>query len=320
MKASKLYTSLLLAILFTSTSLAQYTSEHYGLKGNVKEVSTTVYRKDKTYDEDSISKKKWPIPPTTNRLYFDTIGRLTYQLENNFYHTFYRYKSNTALPVTISSNNKVISIKYDHLNQKISETESRKYPDTINFHDVMISEVKKTNITYDSNTNTEYQTVIALPEGRKIKEIVSIYDQDGCKIKECLYTYDTIFSENKTLCSSISFIYDTESNLLQYIQYTYDDEGVNTRTIGNYNKHGKLKNEISYTSDEFPFRTTKIEYDKHNNITKKTITFAEYDETFKTSYSYKYKYDKYGNWISMEFFCNEKLYSSTERRISYYNE
>lgn len=312
MKTTKLYASLLLAVLFTGHSMAQYTTEYYGLKGKVKKVSTNVYVTNHTTNR--------PVIPIGSQLHFDSIGRLTYQLENSYNHIFYRYKSNTALPVTISSNNKVISIEYNDLNQKISETESIKYPDTVNFHDVMISEVKKVNVTYDTSINTEYQTVTVLPEGRKTKEIMSIYDQDGCKIKECSYTYDTIFNEEKTITASTSYIYDVESNLMQYIQYTYNEEGVDTRTIGNYDKHGKLKNETSYTADDFPFRTTKIEYDKHGNIKKKTITFAEYDEMFQTSYSYKYKYDKHGNWTAMTFIYDGQVYSTTKRIISYYTE
>ena len=295
MKTTKLYAPLLLAVLFTAPSMAQYTAEYYRLKGKVKKVSTQVYT---NYDE---------LPIHNNTIEFDTMGRLTSQLENAN-HMAYHYSSTASLPDTIStSNNKTIAIEYNHLNQKIAETE---YIDN--------TAIKKVEITYDTSTNTQYQTIIALPEGRKTKEIISIYDQDGCKIKECTYTFDTLFNEDKTLQKSISYIYDMESNLLQYIQYTYNDEGVDTRTVGNYNKHGKLKNETSYTADDFPFRTTKIDYDKRGNITKKTITFAEYDEVIKTSYSYKYQYDKQGNWTFMTFMYNGKEYTTTLRQISYY--
>lgn len=295
MKTTKLYAPLLLAVLFTAPSMAQYTDEYYGLKGKVKKVSTQVYTNS---DE---------LPIHNNTIEFDTMGRLTSQLENAN-HIAYHYNSTASLPDTIStSNNKTIAIEYNHLNQKIAETE---YIDN--------TAIKKVETTYDTSTNTQYQTIITLPEGRKTKEIISIYDQDGCKIKECTYTFDTLFNEDKTLQKSISYIYDMESNLLQYIQYTYNDEGVDTRTVGNYNKHGKLKNETSYTADDFPFRTTKIDYDKRGNITKKTITFAEYDEVIKTSYSYKYQYDKQGNWTFMTFMYNGKEYTTTERKISYY--
>lgn len=294
MKATKIYTALLLTALFAVPSKAQYSTEYYGLKGHVKEVVTNVYSTDIA------------LLLHSNTIQFDTIGRLTYQMDNAN-HIAYHYNSTTSLPETISNNNKTIVIKYNHLNQKVAETE---YIDDI--------AVKKVEITYDTSTNTQYQTIIALPEDRKTKEIISIYDQDGCKIKECTYNYDTLFNEEKTLNTSTSYIYDVESNLLQYIQYTYNDEGVDTRTVGNYNKHGKLKDEISYTADDFPFRTTKIDYDKHGNIKKKSITFAEYDEVIKTSYTYKYKYDKQGNWTSMTFIYDGQVYTTTQRHISYY--
>ena len=294
MKATKIYTTLLLTALFAVPSMAQYSTEYYGLKGKVKEVVTNVHSTDMT-----------PLL-NRNRIHFDTIGRLTCQMDNAN-HIAYHYNSTASLPDTISSNNKTIVIEYNHLNQKIAETE---YIDN--------TAAMKVEITYDTSTNTQYQTIIALPESRKTKEIINIYDQDGCKIKECIYTYDTIFNEDKTLNTSTSYIYDVESNLLQYIQYTYNDEGVDTRTVGNYNKHGKLKNETSYTADDFPFRTTKINYDKHGNIKKKTITFAEYDEVIKTSYTYKYKYDKQGNWTSMTFIYDSQVYITTQRHISYY--
>ena len=294
MKATKIYTTLLLTALFAVPSMAQYSTEYYGLKGKVKEVVTNVHSTDMT-----------PLL-NRNRIHFDTIGRLTCQMDNAN-HIAYHYNSTASLPDTISSNNKTIVIEYNHLNQKIAETE---YIDN--------TAAMKVEITYDTSTNTQYQTIIALPESRKTKEIISIYDQDGCKIKECTYTYDTIFNEDKILNTSTSYIYDVESNLLQYIQYTYNDEGVDTRTVGNYNKHGKLKNETSYTADDFPFRTTKINYDKHGNIKKKTITFAEYDEVIKTSYTYKYKYDKQGNWTSMTFIYDSQVYTTTQRHISYY--
>lgn len=294
MKATKIYTTLLLTALFAVPSMAQYSTEYYGLKGKVKEVVTNVHSTDMT-----------PLL-NRNRIHFDTIGRLTCQMDNAN-HIAYHYNSTASLPDTISSNNKTIVIEYNHLNQKIAETE---YIDN--------TAAMKVEITYDTSTNTQYQTIIALPESRKTKEIISIYDQDGCKIKECTYTYDTIFNEDKILNTSTSYIYDVESNLLQYIQYTYNDEGVDTRTVGNYNKHGKLKDETSYTADDFPFRTTKIDYDKHGNIKKKTITFAEYDEVIKTSYTYKYKYDKQGNWTSMTFIYDSQVYTTTQRHISYY--
>ena len=294
MKATKIYTALLLTALFAVPSMAQYSTEYYGLKGKVKEVVTNVHSTDMTQLLNR------------NRIHFDTIGRLTCQMDNAN-HIAYHYNSTASLPDTISSNNKTIVIEYNHLNQKIAETE---YIDN--------TAAMKVEITYDTSTNTQYQTIIALPESRKTKEIISIYDQDGCKIKECTYTYDTIFNEDKILNTSTSYIYDVESNLLQYIQYTYNDEGVDTRTVGNYNKHGKLKNETSYTADDFPFRTTKIDYDKHGNIKKNTITFAEYDEVIKTSYTYKYKYDKQGNWTSMTFIYDSQVYTTTQRHISYY--
>ena len=294
MKPSKIFILSLLAASFILPVKAQYTTDYYGLKGKVKKVATQVYTNS---DE---------LPTHTNVIQFDTIGRLTYQMDNAN-HIAYQYNSDASLPKTISSDNKTINIEYNHLNQKIAETE---YIDN--------RATMKVEITYDTTINTQYQTIIALPEGRRTKQIISIYDQDGCKIKECTYTFDTLFNEDKTLQKSISYIYDMESNLLQYIQYTYNDEGVDTRTVGNYNKHGKLKNETSYTADDFPFRTTKIDYDKRGNITKKTITFAEYDEVIKTSYSYKYQYDKQGNWTFMTFMYNGKEYTTTERKISYY--
>ena len=294
MKPSKIFILSLLAASFILPVKAQYTTDYYGLKGKVKKVATQVYTNS---DE---------LPTHTNVIQFDTIGRLTYQMDNAN-HIAYQYNSDASLPKTISSDNKTINIEYNHLNQKIAETE---YIDN--------RATMKVEITYDTTINTQYQTIIALPEGRRTKQIISIYDQDGCKIKECTYTFDTLFNEDKTLEKSVSYIYDMESNLLQYIQYTYNDEGVDTRTVGNYNKHGKLKNETSYTADDFPFRTTKIDYDKRGNITKKTITFAEYDEVIKTSYSYKYQYDKQGNWTFMTFIYNDKEYTTTLRQISYY--
>ena len=106
MKAIKIYTTIVLTALFISPSMAQYTTEYYGLKGKVKEVSTNVYVTNHTTNR--------PVIPIGSQLHFDSIGRLTYQLENNFHHTFYRYKSNTTLPTTISTSNKVISIEYNH--------------------------------------------------------------------------------------------------------------------------------------------------------------------------------------------------------------
>lgn len=296
MKPSKIFILSLLAASFILPVKAQYTTDYYGLKGKVKKVATQVYTNS---DE---------LPTHTNVIQFDTIGRLTYQMDNAN-HIAYQYNSDASLPKTISSDNKTINIEYNHLNQKIAETE---YIDN--------RATMKVEITYDTTINTQYQTIIALPEGRRTKQIISIYDQDGCKIKECTYTFDTLFNEDKTLEKSVSYIYDMESNLLQYIQYTYNDEGVDTRTVGNYNKHGKLKDETSYTADDFPFRTTKIDYDKHKNIKKKTITFAEYDEVITTSHTYKYVYDKQGNWTFMTFIYNDKEYTTTLRQISYYNE
>ena len=92
MKTTKLYAPLLLAVLFTAPSMAQYTAEYYGLKGKVKKVSTQVYTNS---DE---------LPIHNNTIEFDTMGRLTSQLENAN-HMAYHYNSTASLPDTISTSN-----------------------------------------------------------------------------------------------------------------------------------------------------------------------------------------------------------------------
>lgn len=298
MKDTKLYTSLLLSLLFIGHSMGQYTPEYYELKGKVRDVVTTIYLTNPII-----------IPHPSTKLRFDTEGRLIFQ-QNNDDSSTYHYIPNTALPDTICKNNHITTIiEYDSLRRKIGETEY-----------IHGTAVKSTVIHFDTTTNTEYETHYTTNVGLT-SQTMSIYDQDGCKIKECKYTISNPEC-GKQIVSSIEYIYDVESNPLQYIRYTYNVEGVNIRSIANYNKQGKIKEEKSYSSDDLLFRFTKNEYDKHGNIKKRTITFfSEYDNSkIVRTYDFKYKYDAQGNWTEQSYIIDDRIISTTLRQISYYNE
>lgn len=296
MKPSKIFILSLLAASFILPVKAQYTTDYYELKGKVRDVVTTIYLTDPI------------IPHPTTKLRFDTEGRLTFQ-QNNDDSSTYHYIPNTALPDTICKNNHITTIiEYDSLRRKIGET------------DIHGTAVKSIVIHFDTTTNTEYETHYATNVGLT-SQTMSIYDQDGCKIKECKYTISNPEC-GKQIVSSIEYIYDVESNPLQYIRYIYNEEGVNIRSIANYNKQGKIKEEKSYSSDDLLFRFTKNEYDKHGNIKKRTITFfSEYDNSkIISTYDFKYKYDAQGNWTELSYIIDGRIISTTLRQISYYNE
>lgn len=297
----KISISVAMIYIIAGSALGQYTTTGYRLKGKVARLETKMYTQTKQGEKHLVNE---------TIITFDTLGRITAKqdIKQNLYYQ-YKYRTNSTLltpdSIVIKSGNEnesVIAISYTASGEKTSE--------------IQISDnvaIKRTDISYDSTTNTKTETIIQLPSNTPTQQIISVYDQDGCKIKECFYVYDNDNYNHPRITHSIASVYDIESNLMQTITYSYNDEGVVSRCVDTYNKRGKVETRNCYTEDDFLFQSQTSKYDKHNNLKKNTTTYNSEDESITNTTTSKYQYDHYGNWIELKF-----IQYTTERNIIYY--
>ncbi len=208
------------------------------------------------------------------------------------------------------------------------------------------------SVTYDAN-NFIVDEELYTYSSEKMTELVeySNYDRHFCDAIESIYredgliekqiTYNRYFgsgSNNGDLI--IEYYYDSnnnvdhltvmceEQNLNRYINYIYEedtivmeeDKDLNTGTITNYkylydkygnicernsiNEYGEIDSQEKYTYDEYG---NQIFYENDTGLLG-----------FKSSYSYKYKYDGDDNWVKRVKVVNGEDKECIDREIEYY--
>jgi hypothetical protein len=149
-----------------------------------------------------------------------------------------------------------------------------------------------------SNLRGSPEKVVTMKE--KSLPVIEIYNKSGFIIhkknecfcgcprdKEC--TIDFVYSEDNKLIETTTVV---ENKVIEKIAFSYKPNGEEVRKyiIGSQNQDAMI---ISGYGIE-----TKSEYDKYNNLKEEIRTDTETSE--KEITTYKFTYDKKGNWIVKE--------------------
>lgn len=97
--------------------------------------------------------------------------------------------------------------------------------------------------------------------------------------------------------------YDPNGNLIEKKQFKYDEKG-------------RIASEDSYNKSNVLDASNKFKYDSKGNIVSNTFHYSTGAPDFKLTY--KYEYDKFGNWITLTEFEDGIPKKVTERNIEYY--
>lgn len=100
-----------------------------------------------------------------------------------------------------------------------------------------------------------------------------------------------------------------------YNRLGYKVEPSKTRTIYSYDKNGNIIKEDYYNNSNEISRSTNFKYDKRCNVVYEEE--LDYDDMEKEVITYKYKYDRKGNWIEQVASCNGET-RTIKREIIYY--
>ena len=228
--------------------------------------------------------------------------------------------------------------------EEMTKFEERSYDYTYNDEGRIIRQTEKHKSNFwEHLTEREFDG-----QGRIIKET---YDKD---YKQIIYTYNgnLLASKNDVHLYNEVYKYDAQGNRIELLRTDYFDNGV-CHEKSWYNKDGVMIKNIRehkspssnsiirnilkgntwfFISVNNKPEERKIIYhvtvlDEHGNAIKesrqsRTATLDEQTGKWKTehyahTYSYKYIYDKYGNWIRKEYQSKESLFFVT-REIEYY--
>ena len=97
--------------------------------------------------------------------------------------------------------------------------------------------------------------------------------------------------------------YDQNGNLIERQQFKYDEKG-------------RVASEDSYNKSNSLDASNKFKYDSKGNIVVNTFHYTTGAPDFRLTY--KYEYDKFGNWITLTEFEDGIAKKVTERNIEYY--
>ena len=116
--------------------------------------------------------------------------------------------------------------------------------------------------------------------------------------------------------SPFTIIYNEKGNKIEKNYYN-SDGSLKSKTTYKYDKKGNNIEENTYDSDSrLNFKAT-YKYDKKGNNIEYNICYSD-GSLDKTTYKYKYEYDKNNNWTQQVTYENNKPTQITERIIEYY--
>lgn len=155
---------------------------------------------------------------------------------------------------------------------------------------------KTENFSYGPNDSLEFKTKFKHDDKGFETEALQ-YKPDGSL---CTKTITEYFKGNKRA----SCVYDEDGRLSWRITYLYDDDN-------------------NITEEDY-FRTVSkadhkniYKYDAKGNVT--ALNSCNEDGSIVTAYTYKYEFDKKGNWIKKTEYMSGTPLNITDREIIYYN-
>lgn len=235
--------------------------------------------------------------------YFDSSGREIIErtrLEKGRFHTEYRYKYDDKdhytefLSVDSTGNQRwVYLLEFDYKKNSFKKISK-------NGTQVFIEE----NV-FDSSGNLLLLKNLA-PQQSIFASYKYEYNKMGLPVKVIEYGKDL-----KKIVRKKEFLYNIPDKILTIRFFSSEGNFLYAETYS-YGKGCKL---LLY---RFDFGYTTFSYDDYGNtIEVKHIVNGE--ERYYSSYSYRYEYDSYGNWVQKETYSKDNvLISRVQRKISYY--
>lgn len=312
--------------------------EKFGEIQKGKVLSSNNYKYD-THG-NTIERTYYGKPVIKSIFNYDTKGQLVGSYEYEFSHwrpqkrTIYKYNINGKviehkILVLIDSaivNKDISTISKDIYNSSVANVYDEKGNHIeSNYYNDNGSLSSKQKYKYDKQNNNIEWAEYYSDGSLKRKEKYS-YDGNGNLISYLNYRFDG------SLLIGYTFNYDERGNIIHdssliavlgdQHNYIYDDSNrlieessFNSRTTYSFDGNGNVVEESQYIGTLLRL-DDKYEYDSHGNITGYTRYAANGDIVKEKSVTWKYEYDKNGNWIKLIPEGGKKR--TIERKIIYY--
>jgi len=270
-------------------------------KGNLQNKIVYQYNSNGKETENATYYESGSKPASKNTTKYDVKGNKIQLSIYDFEGTVifnYKYDSKGNLTEESQPNFSKIVYKYNEQNKLIDKSEYKKYIKGFQLESKDIfkydergnqiewasykgdgSLYSKTQYKFDSNNNL-IELLYKSPDGKSDSRVTKKYDVSGNEIE-----YSS---------------YDSKGRLSDHSSKKYNDNGTVSESYRSY----------SYESDPNT-KYTEI-YRSDNNGNQIEYSFG----TSRTTY--KYEFDKLGNWLKKTEFQNDKATSVTERTIQYY--
>lgn len=148
-------------------------------------------------------------------------------------------------------------------------------------------------------------------DGRLYARTINKYDAKGNKIESNLY--DSVGKQT----SKDVFQYNDRRELIENKSYYFADN-ILSKDVFKYNDKGNLIEENNYMSDGTLFRSITLKYDENGNVIEFNSCIKDSNDNIHNTY--KYYYDKKGNWIKQIIFVNTIPKYIKEREIEYFEK
>jgi serine/threonine protein kinase len=180
-------------------------------------------------------------------------------------------------------------------------------------------------ISFDNNGKLRNKETFKYDEKDTLIED-DFYDENGKLVLKSIYHYDPNanriadnYSSNGNLCTKSVNQYDLKGNLL--VEILYDSTGSTiAKDTYQYDKDDNLFVEIHYYSHHYfgdkLVKRINYKYSNGNNLIEEK--FFDEKGSILGELTYKYEFDKYGNWIKQISFLDGKPSSITERILKYF--
>lgn len=208
--------------------------------------------------------------------------------------------------------NKVELLTYNEENKRIS-TWSYSYNDKNKLSQSNYSDDNVTRtIVYEYNTNNQLISSEESVNGKIVKQMTYVYDEDGNEIEN-----RASFVESKGKSRSVN-AYDDQGRLRETNIYDEKDE-LQLKQLYTYNEKGQEIQQSIFTGDNAPSYKRKYEYDTKGNKIKDIAFTGNGVVNPSDTYKYKYEYDQNGNWTTqIRYNYNDVADQFIEQKITYY--
>lgn len=275
--------------------------ENEGLKGKVKIVVDSMFSAKEMFGEVIKDTLEY-----TATFVFDTKGNMTkyYEYYGNgkleygytYYHEHQKDKKETK---RFNESNELIDYNIRTYNKK-------KLPVRIDMFDQNSMLISRMDFTYDKSFRLT-SCIQYGHDGQIEKKWSFTYNADNSYERKLFESYRCTvvkYNSDNTISKILVYDYDFEEDEVEELEekWIYSDDHNVTGFIYDYNE--ELEQKICQVVDEW-------------GMIVKSITYDEKDKA-KEMKSYKYTYDKKGNWIQCIGYVDNKANIIRERQITYY--